>query len=58
MAKLFYTILLFVIEPVFISEQIPEYRFKAVLEIIDKFKTKLNVFNYLILSCWFNILEI
>ena len=35
-------------ETVFISEQIAENRFGALLEIRDKFITKFNVFSYLI----------
>ena len=48
---------MFITEAVFISKQIKEYRFKALLEISDKFSSKLNYFSYIILQCWFNILE-
>ena len=40
----------FVFETAFISEQIPENRFGALLEISDKFITKFNVFSYMILQ--------
>ena len=40
---------MFVFETVFISEQIAQYRSGALLEISDKFITKLNFFNYMIL---------
>ena len=40
----------FVFETTFISEQIAENRFGALLEISDKFITKLNVFSYMILQ--------
>ena len=46
---------MFVIEAVFISEV--QYRFGALLEIGDKFSSKLNVFSFMILQCWVNILE-
>ena len=36
-----------VIEAVFISEQIKKYRFGALIELRDKFITKLNVFRYI-----------
>ena len=36
---------MFVIETVFISEQITEYRLEALLEISYKFSTKSNVFS-------------
>ena len=48
---------MFVNEALFISEQITEYRLGTLLEISDKFNTKLNVFNYMILHCWYNVLE-
>ena len=41
---------MFVIETVFISEQITEYRLEALLEISYKFSTKSNVFSYMILQ--------
>ena len=41
----FYSSIMFLIETVFISEQIAEYT----LEMSDKFSTKLNVFSYMIL---------
>ena len=37
----------------FISEQISENRFGALLEISDKFITKFNVFSYMILQFMF-----
>ena len=37
----------FVFETVFISEQIAENRFGALLEISDKFITKFNMFSYM-----------
>ena len=40
----------FVFETVFISEQFAENRFGALLEISDRFITKLNVFSYMILQ--------
>ena len=40
---------MFVFEIVFISEQIAENKFRALLEISDKLITKLNVFRYIIL---------
>ena len=43
----------FVFETVFISENIAENRFGALLEISDKFITKLNVFSYMILQFGF-----
>ena len=39
----------FVFETVFISEQIVENMFEALLEISDKFITKFNVFSYMVL---------
>ena len=48
---------MFITEAVFISKQLKEYRFKALLEISDKFSSKLNYSSYIILQCWFNILE-
>ena len=41
----------------YISEQITMDRFEALLETSDKFSIKLNVFSYMILQCWLNILE-
>ena len=41
---------MFVIETVFISEQITEYRLEALLEISYIFSTKSNVFSYMILQ--------
>ena len=43
----------FVFETVFISENIAENSFGALLEISDKFITKLNVFSYMILQFGF-----
>ena len=48
---------MFVIKTVFISGKITEYRFGALTEISDKFSIKLNLFSYMILQCWLNILE-
>ena len=42
---MFYSSIRFVFEIVFISEQIAEKRFGALLEISDKFITKFNVFD-------------
>ena len=39
-----------VFETVFVSEQIAENKFGALLEISDKFITKLNAFSYKILQ--------
>ena len=50
----FYSSLLFVIEAVFVSKQITECRFGALLEITDTFRSKLNIFSYMILQCWIN----
>ena len=47
---IFYNSIRFVFETVFISEQIAENRFGALLEISDKFITKFNVFSYRILQ--------
>ena len=41
---------MFVFERAFISEQIAENSFGALLEISDKLITKLNVFSYMILQ--------
>ena len=49
----FYSSVLFVIQAAFISEQTTKYRFGALLEISEK----LNVFSFMIASCWPNILE-
>ena len=46
----FYSSIRFVFETVFISEQIAENRFGALLEISDKFITKFNVFSYMVLQ--------
>ena len=46
----FYSSIRFVFEIVFISEQIAENKFRALLEISDKFITKLNVFSYIALQ--------
>ena len=47
---IFYSSIRFVFETAFISEQIAENRFGALLEISDKFITKFNVFSYMILQ--------
>ena len=47
---MFYSSVMFIFETVFISEQIAENRFGAMLEISDKFITKFNVFSYMILQ--------
>ena len=47
---IFYSSIRFVFETVFISEQIAENRFGALLEISDKFITNCNVFSYVILQ--------
>ena len=47
---IFYSRIKFVFETAFISEQIAGNRFGALLEIIDKFITKFNVFSYMILQ--------
>ena len=46
----FYSSIRFVFETIFISEQIAENRFGALLEISDSLATKLNVFRYMILQ--------
>ena len=46
----FYSNVRFVFETTFISEEIVENRFAALLEISDKFVTKFNVFSYMILQ--------
>ena len=46
----FYSSIRFVFETIFISEQIAENRFGALLEISDSLTTKLNVFRYMILQ--------
>ena len=48
---------MFVIETVFIPEQFSKYMFGALFEIGDRFTSKLNIFSYMILQCWLNILE-
>ena len=45
-----YSSIKFVFETVFISEQIRENRFGALLEISDKFITKFNVSSYMVLQ--------
>ena len=47
---IFYSSIRFVFETVFISEQIAENRFEALLEISDKSITKFNVFSQMILQ--------
>ena len=47
---IFYSSIRFVFETVFISEQIAENRFGALLEISDTFISKFNVFSYIILQ--------
>ena len=44
-----YSSIRFVLETVFISEQIAQNRFGELLEISDKFISKFNVSNYMIL---------
>ena len=51
----FYCCFLFVTEAAFISEQFTECRFGALLEISDKFSSKLNIFSCMIWQCWFNL---
>ena len=46
----FYSSIRFVFETIYISEQIAENRFGALLEISDSLTTKLNVFRYMILQ--------
>ena len=46
----FYSSIRFVFETIYISEQIAENRFGALLEISDSLITKLNVFRYMILQ--------
>ena len=46
---MFYSSIRFVFEIVFISEQIAENKFGALLEISDKFSTNFNVLRYMIL---------
>ena len=46
----FYNRVRFVFETTFISEQIADIRFGALLEIIGKFIIKFNVFSYTILQ--------
>ena len=46
--------LLFVVEAIYISEEITECRCGALLEISDAFSSKLNVSSYMILQCRFN----
>ena len=47
---IFYSSISFVFETAFISEQIAENRFRALLEISDKFMRRFNVFSYMILQ--------
>ena len=47
---IFYSSIISIFETVFISEQIAENRFGALLEISDKSTTKLNAFSYMILQ--------
>ena len=47
---IFYSSIRFILETAFISKQIAENRFGALLEISDKFITKFNVFSYKILQ--------
>ena len=47
---IFYSRIRFVFETTFISEQIADNRFGALLEISDKFITKFNVFSCMILQ--------
>ena len=54
---LFCSSITFVIEIVFISEQVTEYRFRALLQISDKFITILNVFSCMILQFRFTSLD-
>ena len=44
----FYRSIMFVFETVFISEQTAKHRFGVLLEISDKFISKLSVFSYMI----------
>ena len=48
--NIFYSSIRFVFETVFISEQIADNKFGALLEIRNKFITKFNVFNYMVLQ--------
>ena len=47
---IFYSSIRFLFKAVFISEQIAENKFGALLEISDKLITKFNVFSYVILQ--------
>ena len=47
---IFYSSISFVFGTAFFSEQIADNRFRTLLEIIDKFTTKFNVFSYMILQ--------
>ena len=51
---IFYSGIRFVFETVFISEQIADNKFGALLEIRNKFITKFNVFNYMVLQLRLN----
>ena len=48
---LFFTSLLFIIEALFISQQITEIMFEGLLKISHEFSFKLNIFSYIILQC-------
>ena len=41
----------------FIPEQISENKFRVLLEISDKFSSKLNACSHIILQCWLSNLE-
>ena len=47
---IFYSSIIFLLETVFISKQIAEDKFRAFLEISDKFIANFNVFSYMILQ--------
>ena len=53
----FYSSIVFVNETVFVLEQNIESWCGALFEISDKFSSKLSVFRYMILQCWFKTLE-
>ena len=48
---------MFITEKVFISEQIQEYKFGALVEISNKFSIKLTDFSYMILRLRFDSLK-
>ena len=52
LSLIFYITARFWFETIFISEQIAENRFGALLEISDLFITKFNGFSYMILQFW------